>query len=189
MDNESEGEDGEDLQGVFDAVPSENSDLIPPCIDEVFDELPFSPIEETPPVTRQQPSPPATVTSSKDTANISTTVEVSADVHVSVGTNFDLDATPTGWHVSYSLLDFHLPLNNELINLFWLPFKLINFCLTQNILLYLFRFLENTLINQDKSWSYWPVPVKNHQVENHHYVLRTTQNLLLQVMNQVACCF
>ena len=83
-------------RGVFDAVPSKNSDLIPPGIHEVFDELPFSPIEETPPVTRQQLSPPATVTSSRDTANISTTVEVSADVHVSVGTNFDLDTTPTG---------------------------------------------------------------------------------------------
>ena len=102
MDSESEGEDGEDLQGVFNAVPSDNSDLIPPGIDEVFDGLPFSPIEETPPVTRQQPSPPATVTSSRDTANISTTVEVSADVHVSAGTNFDLDTTPTGWHVSYT---------------------------------------------------------------------------------------
>ena len=102
MDSESEGEDGEDLQGVFDAVASDNSDLIPPGIDEVFDELPFSPIEETPPFTRQQPSQPATVTSSRDTANIRPTVEVSADVHVSVVTNFDLDTTPTGWHVSYT---------------------------------------------------------------------------------------
>ena len=58
MDSESEGEDGEDLQGVFDAIPSDNSDPIPRGIDEVFDDLSFSPIEEMPPITRQQPSPP-----------------------------------------------------------------------------------------------------------------------------------
>ena len=102
MDSESEGEDGEELEGVFDNVPLDNSDLIPPDIDEVFDDMPFNPVEEMPPITSQQLSPPTTVTSPKETANTSsrTTMAVNVDVHVSSGMDFDLDRTPAGWHVS-----------------------------------------------------------------------------------------
>ena len=74
MESESEGEDSEDLEGVFDPVPLDNSDLIPPDDPE---DLPFSPVTDTPP---------------------STTVTV--DVHASADSDSNLDSTPTGWHVS-----------------------------------------------------------------------------------------
>ena len=48
MESESEGEDGEDMEGVFDPVPLDNSDLIPPDDPE---DLPFSPVTDTPPST------------------------------------------------------------------------------------------------------------------------------------------
>ena len=75
MESESEGEDGEDLGGCpLTPVPLDNSDLIPPDDPE---DLPFSPVTDTPP---------------------STTVTV--DVHASVDADLNLDSTPTGWHVS-----------------------------------------------------------------------------------------
>ena len=72
--SESEGEDGEDLEGVFDPVPLDNSDLIP---SDDLEDLPFSPVTDTPP---------------------STTVTV--DVHASANSDSNLDSTPTGRQVS-----------------------------------------------------------------------------------------
>ena len=105
----AKGEDGEDLEGVFDNVPLDNSNLIPPDIDEVFDDMPFSPVEEMPPITSQQLSPPTTVTSPRKTANTSssTTMAVNVDVYVSSGMDFDLYTTPTGPHVSWTRSIFY----------------------------------------------------------------------------------
>ena len=68
------GKDSKDLEGVFNSVPLDNSDLIPPDDPE---DLPFSPVTDTP---------------------LSTTVTV--DVYASVESDSNLDSTPTGQHVS-----------------------------------------------------------------------------------------
>ena len=97
--SESEGEDSEDLEGVFDQKPLDNSDLIPP--DDNPGDLPFSPVTDTP----QEKSPP------------STTMSVDVDVHASASADFDsyLDSMPTGWHVSYIKI-FHLLLNSSTVS-------------------------------------------------------------------------
>ena len=97
--SESEGEDGEYLEGVFDQVPLDNSNLIPP--DDNPEELPFSPVIDTP----WEKSPP------------STTMSVDVDVHASASADFDsyLDSTPTGRHVSYVKI-FHLLLKSSTVS-------------------------------------------------------------------------
>ena len=80
--SESEGEDGEDLEGIFDDVPMDNSDLA--MADNIIDDLSFSPLGDTPP-----PPPPAL-----------TQMTVAADVHHSPNLDLDVDETLTGWHVS-----------------------------------------------------------------------------------------
>ena len=96
--SESEGEDGEDLEGVFDQVPLDNSNLIPP--DDNPEDLPFSPVTDTP----WEKSPP------------STTMSVDVDVHASASADFNsyLDSMPTGQHISYINI-FHLLLKSSTV--------------------------------------------------------------------------
>ena len=86
--SESEGEDREDLEGIFDDVPMDNSDLA--MADNIIDDLSFSPLGDTPPPpTPASPPPPAP-----------TQMTVAADVHHSPNLDLDVDETPTGWHMS-----------------------------------------------------------------------------------------
>ena len=97
--SKTEGEDGDDLdlEGIFDNVPLNNLDLAQAeniMLDDDLEaeNLPFSPLGDTPPPTSSPAcaSPPSPGP---------TQITVAADVHHSP--NLDLDETPTGWHVSY----------------------------------------------------------------------------------------
>ena len=106
--NESEGEDNEDLEGVFDPVPLDNSDLIPPDNPE---DLPFSPVTDTPP---------------------STTVTV--DVHASADLDSNRDSTLTGWHVSLvRFFTCYLDLLFQLLYTLYVD----KFCLNKNAIMYI----------------------------------------------------
>ena len=95
--SESKGEDGQDLdlEGIFDNVPLDNSDLAQAdnlMLDDLEAEnLPFSPLIDMPPAPAPASPPPP----------VPTQITVAANVHHSPNLELDLDETPTGWHVSY----------------------------------------------------------------------------------------